>query len=116
MHLLDVLYIRCRLNEEIEDFYLYMTPLPEERVMRQKVIERVTGLVTELWPSAKVLTSTCLAEVCSKACVSPFAVPNYLPPVLPVGHEVSGLLHTSFGNHWPSLTTLSTPPYCAVTG
>jgi len=44
----------CRLNEEIEDFYSYMCPLPEERLMRQKVIERVTGLITELWPSAKV--------------------------------------------------------------
>jgi len=44
----------CRLNEEIEDFYSYMCPLPEERLMRQKVIERVTALITELWPSAKV--------------------------------------------------------------
>jgi len=44
----------CRLDEEIEDFSLYMCPLPEERLMRQKVIERVTGLITELWPSAKV--------------------------------------------------------------
>jgi len=46
--------VLCRLNEEIEDFYSYMCPLPEERLMRQKVIERVSGLVTELWPSAKV--------------------------------------------------------------
>jgi len=44
----------CRLNEEIEDFYSYMCPLPEEQLMRQKVIERVTTLVTELWPNAKV--------------------------------------------------------------
>jgi len=44
----------CRLNEEIDDFYSYMSPLAEERLMRQKVVERVTGLITELWPSAKV--------------------------------------------------------------
>jgi len=38
----------------MEDFYSYMCPLPEERLMRQKVIERVSALITELWPSAKV--------------------------------------------------------------
>jgi len=44
----------CRLSEEIDDFYSYMCPLPEEQLMRQKVVERVTRLITELWPSAKV--------------------------------------------------------------
>lgn len=42
------------LNEEIEDFVDYMRPLPEEKRMRQDVIERVSCLVTELWPTAKV--------------------------------------------------------------
>ncbi|XP_030580409.1 terminal nucleotidyltransferase 4B [Archocentrus centrarchus] len=42
------------LHEEIEDFYKYISPRPEEEKMRQEVVERITGVILELWPSAKV--------------------------------------------------------------
>uniref|UniRef100_A0A3Q0R1B1 Terminal nucleotidyltransferase 4A n=1 Tax=Amphilophus citrinellus TaxID=61819 RepID=A0A3Q0R1B1_AMPCI len=41
------------LHEEIEDFYKYISPRPEEEKMRQEVVERITGVILELWPSAK---------------------------------------------------------------
>ena len=42
------------MDEEIEDFYGYITPLPEETWMRHDVVLRITHLITELWPAAKV--------------------------------------------------------------
>ena len=39
---------------EISDFYKYMSPLPEEEVMRQNVVDRITALILNIWPSAKV--------------------------------------------------------------
>ena len=43
-----------RLHEEIEDFYEYMQPLPEEVEMRNYVIQSVKDIVLELWPNAEV--------------------------------------------------------------
>ncbi|XP_064610439.1 terminal nucleotidyltransferase 4B-like isoform X2 [Liolophura sinensis] len=44
----------CGLHEEIKDFYLYMSPQPEEAVMRQDVVQRIQEVVVKLWPEAKV--------------------------------------------------------------
>ncbi|XP_076330343.1 terminal nucleotidyltransferase 4B-like [Tachypleus tridentatus] len=42
------------LHEEIEDFYLYMMPSPEEHQMRFDVVKRIKLTITSLWPQAKV--------------------------------------------------------------
>uniref|UniRef100_T1J4Z7 polynucleotide adenylyltransferase n=1 Tax=Strigamia maritima TaxID=126957 RepID=T1J4Z7_STRMM len=42
------------LHQEIEDFYQYMSPSPEEHHMRDDVVKRITQVVIELWPQAKV--------------------------------------------------------------
>ena len=43
-----------RLHEEIDDFYNYMCPRPEEEQMRQDVVDRITEAITDLWPAAEV--------------------------------------------------------------
>jgi len=42
------------LHMEILDFVEYIAPLPEERNMRRDVVSRLTGVIKELWPRAKV--------------------------------------------------------------
>ncbi|KPM06815.1 PAP-associated domain-containing protein 5-like protein [Sarcoptes scabiei] len=42
------------LHQEIEDFYNYMKPTPEEHFMRQSVVKRISSLINEVWPEAKV--------------------------------------------------------------
>ncbi|XP_036399493.1 terminal nucleotidyltransferase 4B [Megalops cyprinoides] len=42
------------LHEEIKDFYEYMSPRPEEERMRMEVVERIEGVIKDLWPSADV--------------------------------------------------------------
>jgi len=50
----------CRLHEEIEDFYVYMRPLPEEQLMRTDIITRLSQIVMELWSSAEVYAGSLL--------------------------------------------------------
>lgn len=42
------------LHQEIEDFYQYMTPTPEEHHMRLQVVKNITHIINSLWPRAKV--------------------------------------------------------------
>nr|XP_019935736.1 PREDICTED: non-canonical poly(A) RNA polymerase PAPD5 [Paralichthys olivaceus] len=42
------------LNEEINDFYDYISPRPEEEKMRLEVVDRIKGVIHALWPSAEV--------------------------------------------------------------
>lgn len=42
------------LHQEIEDFYNYMKPTPEEHYMRQDVVKRISNVITDVWPEAKV--------------------------------------------------------------
>ncbi|XP_028257771.1 terminal nucleotidyltransferase 4B [Parambassis ranga] len=42
------------LNEEIQDFYEYISPRPEEEKMRLEVVDRIKGVIHDLWPSAEV--------------------------------------------------------------
>lgn len=43
------------LHEEIEDFYNYMKPTQEEQLMRQDVVRRISNIIKEVWPEAKVI-------------------------------------------------------------
>ena len=43
-----------RLHLEIKDFYEYMSPSPEEKFMRQDVVQRMTDLIHGIWPAARV--------------------------------------------------------------
>ena len=43
-----------RLHMEVSDFYKYMSPSKEEETMRQNVVDRISGLILSIWPSAKV--------------------------------------------------------------
>lgn len=43
-----------RLHEEVNDFYDYISPRPEEEKMRLEVVDRIKGVIHDLWPSAEV--------------------------------------------------------------
>lgn len=43
-----------RLHEEVNDFYNYISPRPEEEKMRLEVVDRIKGVIHDLWPSAEV--------------------------------------------------------------
>ncbi|XP_036952711.1 terminal nucleotidyltransferase 4B [Acanthopagrus latus] len=42
------------LHEEVNDFYDYISPRPEEEKMRLEVVDRIKGVIHDLWPSAEV--------------------------------------------------------------
>lgn len=42
------------LHNEINDFYEFMKPLPEEEFMRNRVVNRIERVVSRIWPRAKV--------------------------------------------------------------
>ncbi|XP_056142956.1 terminal nucleotidyltransferase 4A-like [Lampris incognitus] len=42
------------LHEEILDFFNFMSPRPEEESMRRDVVNRIEGVIKELWPTAQV--------------------------------------------------------------
>ncbi|KAK7869373.1 hypothetical protein R5R35_000681 [Gryllus longicercus] len=42
------------LHQEIEDFYQYMSPTPEEHELRVNVVRRIKKVVLSLWPEARV--------------------------------------------------------------
>nr|XP_014294346.1 non-canonical poly(A) RNA polymerase PAPD5-like isoform X1 [Halyomorpha halys] len=42
------------LHEEINDFYDYMSPTPEEHAMRKAVVKNLEAVILEMWPSARV--------------------------------------------------------------
>lgn len=43
-----------RLHDEINDFYEYMSPTPEEHSMRKAVVKNIEAVILEMWPSARV--------------------------------------------------------------
>lgn len=47
-------FVLCRLHEEVNDFYDYISPRPEEEKMRLEVVDRIKGVIHDLWPSAEV--------------------------------------------------------------
>lgn len=48
-----------RLHEEVNDFYDYISPRPEEEKMRLEVVDRIKGVIHDLWPSAEVSNTVC---------------------------------------------------------
>ncbi|XP_028909821.1 terminal nucleotidyltransferase 4A isoform X2 [Ornithorhynchus anatinus] len=42
------------LHEEIIDFYNFMSPCPEEGIMRREVVKRIETVIKDLWPTADV--------------------------------------------------------------
>ena len=52
----DTIFVvgHCRLHMEIKDFYEYISPLPEEEIMRKDVVQRMSDLIVSIWPQAKV--------------------------------------------------------------
>lgn len=42
------------LHEEIVDFFNFMSPKPEEEAMRRDVVNRIEGVIKDLWPTARV--------------------------------------------------------------
>uniref|UniRef100_A0A8C6UQL9 polynucleotide adenylyltransferase n=1 Tax=Neogobius melanostomus TaxID=47308 RepID=A0A8C6UQL9_9GOBI len=42
------------LHEEIVDFFNFMSPRPEEEAMRRNVVNRIEGVIKDLWPTSKV--------------------------------------------------------------
>lgn len=43
-----------RLHEEIMDFFNFISPRPEEEAMRRDVVNRIEGVIKDLWPTARV--------------------------------------------------------------
>lgn len=50
--LTDVSFLR--LHQEIEDFFTYMSPTPEEHQLRLVVVHRIKNVISNLWPEAHV--------------------------------------------------------------
>ena len=42
------------LHEEINDFYSFVKPRPQEILFRHEVVDRVRNIVLQVWPGAKV--------------------------------------------------------------
>lgn len=42
------------LHEEIIEFVRWISPTPEEQIMRQDVIQRISNVIYNLWPNADV--------------------------------------------------------------
>ncbi|XP_056300550.1 terminal nucleotidyltransferase 4A-like [Pseudoliparis swirei] len=42
------------LHEEIVDFFNFMSPRPEEEAMRRAVVNRIEGVIKDMWPTARV--------------------------------------------------------------
>uniref|UniRef100_A0A3P9JV95 Terminal nucleotidyltransferase 4A n=1 Tax=Oryzias latipes TaxID=8090 RepID=A0A3P9JV95_ORYLA len=42
------------LHEEILDFFHFMSPKPEEEAMRRDVVNKIEGVIKDLWPTARV--------------------------------------------------------------
>ncbi|XP_004565176.3 terminal nucleotidyltransferase 4B [Maylandia zebra] len=42
------------LHEEIMDFFSFMSPKPEEESMRRDVVNRIEGIIKDLWPTVQV--------------------------------------------------------------
>nr|XP_008107308.2 PREDICTED: non-canonical poly(A) RNA polymerase PAPD7 isoform X3 [Anolis carolinensis] len=51
---IDLFILSPRLHEEIMDFYDFMSPRPEEAVMRKEVVKRIETVIKDLWPTADV--------------------------------------------------------------
>lgn len=43
-----------RLHEEIEHFYMYMSPTETEHLVRSTVVSRIQSTILSLWPQARV--------------------------------------------------------------
>ena len=54
LHRCSISLCNFSLHEEIEDFYNYMSPTPEEHELRFNVVRRIEKVVLSLWPQAKV--------------------------------------------------------------
>lgn len=42
------------LHDEIKEFFTFMTPDPEEQVMREEVVQRIKKVIKDLWPNVEV--------------------------------------------------------------
>uniref|UniRef100_A0AAX7TSI7 Terminal nucleotidyltransferase 4A n=1 Tax=Astatotilapia calliptera TaxID=8154 RepID=A0AAX7TSI7_ASTCA len=52
------LYFRLfSLHEEIMDFFSFMSPKPEEESMRRDVVNRIEGIIKDLWPTVQIFGS-----------------------------------------------------------
>ncbi len=47
-------FLLFRLHEELEDFFQWMIPTPQEHTMRLGVVRRIREAVQEKWPRARV--------------------------------------------------------------
>ncbi len=56
--------VLCRLHEEVNDFYEYISPRPEEEKMRLEVVDRIKGVIRDLWPSAEVHITPNAKKLC----------------------------------------------------
>lgn len=54
MHLSSELLVSIRLHEEVEDFYQYISPSPEEHQMRSSVYDAIRDVILKLWKNAAV--------------------------------------------------------------
>lgn len=54
----DFAFFSYSLHEEIVDFFNFMSPRPEEEAMRRDVVNRIEGVIKDLWPTARVSACT----------------------------------------------------------
>lgn len=60
------LYFRLfSLHEEIMDFFSFMSPKPEEESMRRDVVNRIEGIIKDLWPTVQVSVTSIDVYLCT---------------------------------------------------
>lgn len=53
------------LHEEIMDFFSFMSPKPEEESMRRDVVNRIEGIIKDLWPTVQVSVTRIVVYLCT---------------------------------------------------
>lgn len=53
------------LHEEIMDFFSFMSPKPEEESMRRDVVNRIEGIIKDLWPTVQVSLTSIDVYLCT---------------------------------------------------
>ena len=52
------IFFRLRLHQEVRDFFDWMAPKEEEHMMRLHVVNKISTVITELWPNAMVVQNS----------------------------------------------------------
>uniref|UniRef100_A0A669BR38 Terminal nucleotidyltransferase 4A n=1 Tax=Oreochromis niloticus TaxID=8128 RepID=A0A669BR38_ORENI len=102
------------LHEEILDFFSFMSPKPEEESMRRDVVNRIEGIIKDLWPTTKRFKIVLLSFSCVLSDIDLVVFGNWDHPPL---QELEQALkkHNVSGSHPIKLLDKATVPIIKLT-